>query len=118
MRKGENIIYGDHLIWGQIIQAPNVPEDIEAYECVENEVKIMIPLYDKTTGELKGLRKTLPFINIRRDEDEVFFNHGFDHSLKKHMVRKHYNNFLYLANMLKIRSRGFDRAQCCNVNQI
>ena len=31
------------------------------------------------------------------------------------MVRKHYYNFRY---MLKIRSRGFDRAQYCNVNQI
>ena len=27
------------------------------------------------------------------------------------MVRKHYYNFRYLTNMLKIRSRGFDRAQ-------
>ena len=26
------------------------------------------------------------------------------------MVRKHYYNFLYLKNMLKKRSRGFDRA--------
>ena len=33
------------------------------------------------------------------------------------MVRKHYYNFLYPANMLEIRSRGFDRAQYCNVNQ-
>ena len=33
------------------------------------------------------------------------------------MVRKHYN-FRYLANMFEIRSRGFDRAQYCNVNQI
>ena len=29
------------------------------------------------------------------------------------MVRKHYYNFRYLANMLKIRSREFDRVQCC-----
>ena len=34
------------------------------------------------------------------------------------MVRKHCNNFSYLADMLKIRSHGFDRAQYCNVNQI
>ena len=37
------------------------------------------------------------------------------HSLQKHMVKKH---FRFLTNMLKIRSRGFDRAQYCNVNQI
>ena len=39
----------------------------------------------------------------------------FNHSLQKHMVRKHYYNFRYLTNMLIIRSRGFDRAQCYNV---
>ena len=27
--------------------------------------------------------------------------------------RKHYYNFRYLTNMLKLRSRGFDRAQYC-----
>ena len=42
----------------------------------------------------------------------------FDHSLQKHMVRKHYYNFRYSANMLKIRSRGSDRAQYCDVNEI
>ena len=31
------------------------------------------------------------------------------------MVRKHYYNFRFLTNMLKIRSRGFDLAQYCNV---
>ena len=39
-------------------------------------------------------------------------------SLLKHMVMKHYYNFRYLTNMLKIRSLGKDRAQYFNVNQI
>ena len=34
------------------------------------------------------------------------------------MVKKHYYNFCYSANMMKIRTRGFDRAQDCTVNQI
>ena len=34
------------------------------------------------------------------------------------MVRKHYYNFVFLANVFKIRSGRFDRAQDCNVNQI
>ena len=33
-------------------------------------------------------------------------------------IETHYYNFRYLTNMSKIRSRGFDRAQYCNVNQI
>ena len=36
-----------------------------------------------------------------------------EHSLQKHMVRKHYYNFCYSANILNIRSRGFDCAQYC-----
>ena len=34
------------------------------------------------------------------------------------MVKKHYYNFRNLTNMLKIGSRGNDRAQYFNVNQI
>ena len=34
------------------------------------------------------------------------------------MVRKHCYNFRYSANMLKVKSRGSDREQYCNVNQI
>ena len=34
------------------------------------------------------------------------------------MVRKHYHDFYYSANTLKTRSRGFDRAQYSNVDQI
>ena len=36
-----------------------------------------------------------------------------EHSLQKHMVRKRYYNFCYLANILNIKSRGFDCAQYC-----
>ena len=36
-----------------------------------------------------------------------------DHSLQKHMVRKHYYNFHYSGNMKKC-SREFDRAHYCN----
>ena len=34
------------------------------------------------------------------------------------MVTEHYYNFRYLTNMLKIRSRGFDRGQYWNVNPV
>ena len=34
------------------------------------------------------------------------------------MVKKHYYNVRYLTNMLKLRSRGFDHAQYCNVDKI
>ena len=37
------------------------------------------------------------------------------HGLQKYIVRKHYYNFRYSANMLKIRSRGFDRANMLKI---
>lgn len=71
MQKGENI-YADHFILRQIIPAANVPENIEAHEYAENEMKVTRRLCSKTTGEFKVLRKTLAFINICADEKEVF----------------------------------------------
>ena len=39
----------------------------------------------------------------------------WEHSLKKHMVRKLCYNFQYLKNMLKIRSHGVECTQYCNL---
>ena len=49
MQKGENIIYANHIIPGQIITAANSPDDIEPYQHVENEVKLVRPLYNEQT---------------------------------------------------------------------
>ena len=63
------------------------------------------------TGKVSGYK---PLIIIAKNS----IVGAFHHSLEKHMVGRHYYNFRYLKNMLKIRSRGFDGAQYCNVNQI
>ena len=68
---------------GQIIPVANVPEDIESYQCAENEVNIIIPLYDITTKEFKVLKKTLGLISVRADEKEVFLNYGYDKEKSK-----------------------------------
>lgn len=73
VQKGENIIYANHIIPGQIITAANSPDDIEPYQHVENEVKLVRPLYNEQTGEFLGLRKSLTFINVHGEEEESFF---------------------------------------------
>lgn len=72
MQKVENIIYANHIILGQIITAANSPDDIEPYEHVENEVKLVRPLYNEQTGEFLGLRKSLAFINVLGEKEESF----------------------------------------------
>ena len=73
MQKGENIIYANHIIPGQIITAANSPDDIEPYQHVENEGKLVRPLYNEQTGEFLGLRKSLTFIKVHGEEEESFF---------------------------------------------
>ena len=59
VQKSENILYADHFILEQVIAAPNVPTDVDSYECGSNEVKIVRPLYHVATGEFKGLAETI-----------------------------------------------------------
>lgn len=40
--KGNLAIYLDYFITGQSIQPAKVPQNIESYECMHNEVKYMI----------------------------------------------------------------------------
>lgn len=61
MQKGENIIYADHFILGQIIPAANVPEDIEVYECAENELSVAKQLVNS-----KNLKNTRFYQYLRR----------------------------------------------------
>ena len=77
VQKGENIFYADYFILGQIIFTANVPADVDSYECLPHEVIIVRPLYDAETGDFKGIKNTIGLINIRGDQEEVFFNYRY-----------------------------------------
>ena len=62
----------------QLIPARISPEDIEEYECLSNEVKIVVPLYEVESSKFLGLEKRLVFIMARGDQDETFFSYGYD----------------------------------------
>ena len=83
VQKGEDKVYSDHVILGQISAAANSPDDMKTYECAENEVKLVAPFYNEQTGEVLGLRKSLGFINLRGDEEDAFFNYGFSKNKSK-----------------------------------
>ena len=61
-----------------IIEAANVPADIGNYKYGPEEVKICQPEYDLSTGKFQGLYKTVGLIIVRGDNDETFFNFGFE----------------------------------------
>ena len=67
-----------YFILGQVIPALNSPKDIDSYQCKQNETKIIVPLYDVSTGKFLGLDLQLGYIVLRGDPDELFFSYGFN----------------------------------------
>ena len=95
--KGDFSIYLEYVILGQLIPAKNNTENINDYECKENEVKVYVPLYDINTGKIWGLDTDLAFIMVRRDANEAFFSYGYDES-KSNLL--HSNDIEYLLGGL------------------
>ena len=54
---GDQAIYLVNIVLGQVIPLANSPPDIEDYICQENEVKMLVPLYDVNTGDFKGVER-------------------------------------------------------------
>ena len=54
------------------------PKDIESYDCNDNKVKILRALYDKETGKFWGIGQFIAQITVRDDNDEQFFDYGYD----------------------------------------
>ena len=76
LKAGERAIYLDYAVLSQILPAnvcpPNIKDD---YVYADNEVPLLVPLYNTENGYFKGLRKWLGYTTIRVDQDEQF--HGF-----------------------------------------
>ena len=78
VKGGDQAIYLVTIALGQVIPLANSPPDIEDYICQENEVKMLVPLYDVNTGDFKGVEKRLGLIVVRGDPEEYFLSYGFD----------------------------------------
>ena len=78
--KGDLAVYLDYVILGQLIPAMNSPENMDDIECLLDEVKMIISIYNADSGELLGLEKRLAFIMVRGDQNEAFFSYGYDKS--------------------------------------
>ena len=89
VKKNKKIFYCDYFILGQIVESSNPPEKVSSYTLKDNEVRIIRPKYDTSTGQFKGLYKTIGFLVVRGASDEIFFNYGYD-SNKSKIIYSHY----------------------------
>ena len=84
LKAGEHAIYLDYVVLAQILPAnvwpPNINDD---YVYADNEVPLLVPLYNIENGYFKGLRKWLGYTTIRMDQDEQFHGHGYDEEKSK-----------------------------------
>ena len=75
LKAGERAIYLDYVVLAQILPGnvcpPNINDD---YIYADNEVPLLVPLYNTGNRYFKGLRKWLGYITIRGNQDEQF--HG------------------------------------------
>ena len=85
----KKMYYADDFLIDQNIEASNPPENIETHVCKDREVKLFGPNYDLSIEEFSGLCKTVGFIVVRGDDDELFFNCGFG-AEKSKILYSHY----------------------------
>ena len=78
VKSGELALYLHNFVIGQIIVAANQPEDITAYICSKNEVKLLTCVYDLESGDFRGIREQIAFIVLRGDADEIFLSYGYN----------------------------------------
>ena len=78
VKSGELALYLHNFVIGQLIIAANQPEDISAYICSKNEVKLLTCVYDLESGDFRGIREQIAFIVLRGDADEIFLSHGYN----------------------------------------
>ena len=71
VKNNKKIFYCDYfiLILRQIVESSNPPENISTHTLKENEVRMIRPKYDTSTGEFEGLYKTIGFLVVKGAPD-------------------------------------------------
>ena len=83
VKNGDIAMYNQNFIIGQLIFAANQPKEIETYQCLPYEVKLLSCVYDLEIGEFKGIREQLAYIVLKDDKHEIFFSYDFDKNKSK-----------------------------------
>ena len=84
LKAGQLAIYLDYVALAQILPASVCPPNInDDYVLADNEVPLLVPLYNTENGYFKSLRKWLGYIIIRGDPDKQFYSYGYDEEKSK-----------------------------------
>ena len=94
VKNNKKIFYCDDFILGQIIESSNPPENILSYTLKENEVPMIRPKYDRSTGQFKGLYETVRVLVVKGPPEEVFLNYGYDQNESKVLYSHHRRKML------------------------
>ena len=58
LKSGERAIYLDYVVLAQILPASVCPPNTDKYEFGENEMLLLVPLYNTKNGYFKGLKNS------------------------------------------------------------
>ena len=90
------------------------PKDTESYELNENEVKIFRPRYDPASGEFLGIEYCVALITVRNDQDEQFFDYGYNkqnakvlYSTKKMKIPSSFTTTIFEQHKTQYEGRAF-----------
>ena len=65
-------------ITGQVVPLLNLPEDLKNYQLKSDKVKLIKPKYDPVSGQFLGLIEILGYLTVCSDEQEHFFDYGYN----------------------------------------
>ena len=79
VKGGENAIYFEFVVIGQLMPVanPDPSIDLETHVFKDNEVLLYVPVYNKATGLYGGITKKLGQITLRGDDQERFFSNDY-----------------------------------------
>ena len=60
--KKEPIFYCTYVVLGQIIPLSSPPPNLENYVCKENEVKLLVPMYNTANGLFQGIKNPREYV--------------------------------------------------------
>ena len=92
------------------------------YELKSNELKIIKPKYDPVSGQLLGLTESLGYITVRRDEQEHFFDYGYNkenskilHSTHKMKIPDSFSSTIFNRHRIRYEPGTFSETDFSNV---
>ena len=77
-KDNKKIYYNDVYIIDQVVPLLNLPEDLKNYQLKSDKVKLIKPKYDPVSGQFLGLIETLGYLTVCSDEQEHFFDYGYN----------------------------------------